>query len=56
MVSDPYYTSGAPSGTLVTAGSGSVPSQTGYMYDGDGRVTKQIAWRRNPSPVGPNNY
>src|SRR5205823_3128862 len=35
---------GAPSGTLVTAGSGSVPSQTGYVYDGAGRVTKQIAY------------
>jgi len=44
LVSDPYYTSGAPSGTLVTAGSGSVPSQTGYVYDGAGRVTKQIAY------------
>jgi RHS repeat-associated protein len=44
LVSDPYYISGAPSGTLVSAGSGSVPSQTGYVYDGDGRVTKQIAY------------
>jgi RHS repeat-associated protein len=44
LVSDPYYTSGAPSGTLVSAGSGSVPSQTGYVYDGDGRVTKQVAY------------
>jgi RHS repeat-associated protein len=44
LVSDPYYISGAPSGTLVSAGPGSVPSQTGYVYDGDGRVTKQIAY------------
>ena len=44
LVSDPYYTSGAPSGTLVAAGSGSVPSQTGYVYDGAGRVIKQVAY------------
>ena len=44
LVSDPYYTSGAPSGTLVSAGSGSVPSQTGYVYDSAGRVTKQVAY------------
>jgi RHS repeat-associated protein len=44
LVSDPYYTSGAPSGTLVAAASSSVPSQTGYAYDGDGRVIKQIAY------------
>ena len=44
LVSDPYYTSGAPSGTLVAAGSASVPSQTGYVYDGDGRVIKQVAY------------
>ena len=44
LVSDPYYTSGAPSGTLVAAAPGSVPSQTGYAYDGAGRVTKQIAY------------
>ena len=44
LVSDPYYTSGAPSRTLVAAASGSVPSQTGYVYDGAGRVAKQIAY------------
>jgi RHS repeat-associated protein len=44
LVSDPYYVSGAPSGTLVAAASSSVPSQTGYAYDGDGRVIKQIAY------------
>lgn len=43
-VSDPYYISAAPSGTLVAAAPGSVPSQTGYVYDGDGRVTRQIAY------------
>ncbi len=44
LVSDPYYTSGAPSGTLVSAAPGSVPSQTGYTYDGDGRAIKQVAY------------
>jgi RHS repeat-associated protein len=44
LVSDPYYTSGAPSGTLVAAASSSVPSQTGYVYDGDGRLIKEIAY------------
>ncbi|HZR53727.1 MAG TPA: polymorphic toxin-type HINT domain-containing protein [Streptosporangiaceae bacterium] len=44
LISDPYYVSGAPSATLVAAASSSVPSQTGYVYDGDGRVTKQIAY------------
>ena len=44
LASNPYYTTGAPSGTLVAAGSGSVPSQTGYVYDGDGRLVKQIAY------------
>jgi RHS repeat-associated protein len=44
LVSNPYYTSGAPSGTLVAAASSSVPSQTGYVYDGDGRLIKQIAY------------
>ena len=44
LTSDPYYVSGAPSGTLVAAASSSVPSQTGYIYDGDGRVLKQIAY------------
>jgi RHS repeat-associated protein len=44
LTSDPYYVSGAPSGTLVAAASSSVPSQTGYAYDGDGRVVKQISY------------
>jgi RHS repeat-associated protein len=44
LVSDPYYISGAPSGSLVAAAPGSVPSQTGYAYDGTGRVTSQIAY------------
>jgi RHS repeat-associated protein len=44
LTSDPYYISGAPSGTLVAAASSTVPSQTGYVYDGDGRVLKQISY------------
>jgi RHS repeat-associated protein len=39
----PYYTSGPPSGTLVAASQSSVPDETGYVYDGDGRVIRQIA-------------
>jgi RHS repeat-associated protein len=42
--SGPYYVSGAPSGTLVEAASSSIPDQTGYMYDGDGRIIRQIAY------------
>jgi len=41
--SGPYYVSGPPSGTLVEAASSSVPDETGYVYDGDGRVIRQIA-------------
>jgi len=44
VVSDPYYTTGAPSGTLDPAPDDEVPSQTGYVYDGDGRVTRQILY------------
>jgi RHS repeat-associated protein len=42
--SGPYYVSGAPSGTLVEAAASSVPDQTGYAYDGDGRVARQISY------------
>jgi RHS repeat-associated protein len=42
--SGPYYVTGAPSGTLVQAASSSVPEQTGYVYDGDGRVLRQISY------------
>jgi RHS repeat-associated protein len=41
--SDPYYTSGAPSGTLLAASPSQIPSQTAYSYDGDGRNTREIA-------------
>jgi RHS repeat-associated protein len=43
--SDPYYVTGVPSGTLVATANSSVPSQTGYVYDGDGRVIRQIAYK-----------
>jgi len=45
LESDPYYTTGAPAGTLVAAPDGQVPSQTGYVYDGDGRVIRQISYK-----------
>jgi YD repeat-containing protein len=44
LVSSPYYTSSAPSSTLIAAASTSVPSQTGNVYDGVGRVIKQISY------------
>jgi RHS repeat-associated protein len=44
LVSSPYYVDAPPSATLVAAASSSVPSQAGYVYDGDGRVIKQIAY------------
>jgi RHS repeat-associated protein len=44
LTSDPYYVAGPPTGTLVAAASTSVPSQTGYVYDGDGRIIRQIAY------------
>jgi RHS repeat-associated protein len=40
----PYYVVGLPSGTPVEAVSSSVPDQTGYDYDGDGRVIRQISY------------
>jgi RHS repeat-associated protein len=42
--SGPYYVSGPPSGTLVEAASSGIPDQTGYAYDGYGRVVRQIAY------------
>jgi RHS repeat-associated protein len=44
LVSNSYYASGAPDGTLVGQPDKMVPSQTGYVYDGDGRVIRQIAY------------
>ena len=49
-VSNSYYTTGATDGTgglddkLYAAADGQVPSQTGYVYDGDKRVTRQISY------------
>ena len=40
----PYYTTGAPSGTLVDAPADQVPDETGYFYDGDGRVTRKVLY------------
>jgi len=44
VTSSPYYTTGAPSATLVAAPDDEVPSQTGYFYDGDGRVVRQVLY------------
>jgi RHS repeat-associated protein len=43
--SDPYYTTGAPSGTLVQAQAGDIPSETGYLYDGAGRQTAAVSYK-----------
>jgi RHS repeat-associated protein len=44
LQSNSYYATGAPSTTLVSAPGNEVPSQTGYTYDGAGRLIKQIAY------------
>ena len=41
---NPYYTSGAPNGTLVQAQDGQIPSETGFTYDGAGRKTVATAY------------
>jgi RHS repeat-associated protein len=41
--SDHYYTTGLPAASLVQAPDSQVPSQTGYVYDGAGRLTAEIA-------------
>jgi len=46
----PYYTTGTPSGTLVAAPDAQVPSQTGYVYDGAGRVVRQISYKLASRP------
>jgi RHS repeat-associated protein len=45
LVSNPYVTGGAPSGTLVQATDADVPSQAGYVYDGVGRVVRQVTFQ-----------
>jgi RHS repeat-associated protein len=40
----PYYTTGVPSGTLVDAAEDQVPDETGYFYDGTGRVVRQVLY------------
>jgi RHS repeat-associated protein len=44
LQSSAYWTSGAPSATLVAASSDEVPDQTGYVYDGAGRLIKTITY------------
>ena len=41
---DPYYTTGAVSGTLVQAQAGQIPSETGFLYDGAGRQSAAISY------------
>ena len=46
LVSNPYQVTGAPSPGQVSPDSDNeVPSQTGYVYDGDGRVIQQISYK-----------
>ncbi|MGH3403727.1 MAG: RHS repeat-associated core domain-containing protein [Streptosporangiaceae bacterium] len=45
VTSDPYYTAGAPQAKLVAATDDQVPSQTGYFYDGAGRVLRQVSYK-----------
>jgi RHS repeat-associated protein len=40
----PYYTSGAPSATLVGSPAQDVPSEVGYTYDGAGRLVTQTSY------------
>jgi RHS repeat-associated protein len=40
----PYYTSSAPSGTLLTAAATSVTDEAGYTFDGDGREIQGTAY------------
>ncbi|WP_152627664.1 RHS repeat domain-containing protein [Streptacidiphilus melanogenes] len=39
-----YYTTGAPSSTLVQAQDGQIPSETGFTYDGAGREVAATAY------------
>ncbi len=40
----PYYNNSAPNSTLVAAPDDTVPSSTGYEYDGDGRTLATISY------------
>ncbi|MEV8627431.1 RHS repeat-associated core domain-containing protein [Streptomyces sp. NPDC051079] len=42
----PYYATGLPSGTLDSAPDNQVPTQTGSVYDGAGRVTDALSYTR----------
>jgi RHS repeat-associated protein len=44
LIFHPFYAVGAPSGSVVSAADDAVPDQTGYVYDGTGRVLKQITY------------
>jgi RHS repeat-associated protein len=44
LVSNSYHTTGAPDDEIADAADDEVPSQTGYVYDGDGRVIQQISY------------
>jgi YD repeat-containing protein len=52
LTSAPYYVTGAPTATLVAAPDNEVPSQTGYVYDGAGRVTQQISYALASETLG----
>ncbi|MEV6007854.1 RHS repeat-associated core domain-containing protein [Streptomyces sp. NPDC051976] len=43
-VNGPYYTGGAPDGTLVYAPDDQVATESGTFYDGAGRVTASVAY------------
>jgi RHS repeat-associated protein len=40
----PYYTSSAPSGTIVSAAATAVSDETGFVWDGAGRETQESAY------------
>jgi RHS repeat-associated protein len=43
LTSGPYYVAGPPTGTLVEAAASSVHDESGFAYDGDGRVIKKTS-------------
>ena len=45
--SNSYIAAGGPTDNLVAADDGTVPSQTGYVYDGDGRVIREITYNKS---------